>query len=103
VRVSPQDISAAVPLLLLCAIAIQNLTKLGFVAMSTGIFVWSAGLVGAPGTLRAVGILGFVCAALSIAIVAYARYLNPHLVGAVVIVQALWYLAIAALLLQRRV
>jgi hypothetical protein len=103
VRVSPDDIKAAVPLLLFCAIAIQNLTKLGFIAMSAGIFVWSASLIHSPGTLRATGILGLVAALLPLAIVGYARYLNPHLVGAVVIVQAVWYLAVAGLLVTRRV
>lgn len=103
VRVSPEDITAAMPLLLFSAVAIQNLTKLGFVAMSTGIFGWSASLLRSPGTLRASGILGMAAALLSLGIVAYTHYLNPHILGAIVIVQALWYLAVAGLLVTRRV
>jgi hypothetical protein len=103
VRVNPDDIKSAVPLLLFCAIAIQNLTKLGFIAMSTGICVWSAGLVRSPGALRVTAIVGFAAAFLPLLILAYVPYLNPHSVGAVVILQGAWYLAIAALLLTRRV
>jgi hypothetical protein len=103
VKVTPEDIRAAVPLFHLCAIAIQNLTKLGFVAMAAGIFAWSIGLVHSPGTLRTVGIVGLFSAGLTIAILSYAHYLNPHFVGIIVFVQAIWYLGIAGLLWTRRV
>lgn len=102
-RVSPDDVKAAVPLLLFCAVAIQNLTKLGFIALSAAIALWSIGLVRAPGALRATAILGFAAALVPLGILALVRYLNPHTVGAVVIVQAVWYLAIAGLLWTRRV
>lgn len=103
VKVTHDDIRAAVPLLTFCAIAIQNLTKLGFVAMSAGIFAWSVGLVASPGTLRTVGIVGFFAAGLPVVILSYAHFLNPHLLGIIVLVQAVWYLAIAALLWKRLV
>jgi hypothetical protein len=103
VGVSPGDIKSAVPLLHLCSIAIQNLTKFGFIAMSAAIAAWSLGLVSSAGVRRATGVVGFCSAGLTIAILAYAHTLNPHFLVIIVFVQAIWYLAIAALLLRRLV
>ena len=96
--------TAATNLLLLCAIAIQILTKLGLVAISIGILKWSAGLLLSPGAPRTVGIIGLVAGILPPAAVLISGVqLSPHSLGVIVIIQAAWYVGIAILLIRERI
>jgi hypothetical protein len=99
----PDAIKAAVPLLVFGALTIQILSKLGFVAMSIGVAFWSADLIATPGVVRATGVIGFVSGIAAIGVLTFAGQLNPHSLSAIVIVQAVWYLAVAVLLVRRLV
>jgi hypothetical protein len=102
VGASAETATVAVQLLSTCALMIQILTKLGFLALSGAIVAWSAGLVRAPGAARIVGIIGFVAGVGPAAFLLAGRfYLTPHTLGAIVLVEAIWYLAIAASLIRR--
>ena len=100
---SPDALKTAVGFLLVGAMTIQILTKLGFIAMSVAVAFWSADLITTSGVLRVTGIMGFASAILTIGLSMYAGNLNPHSLSAVVIVQAIWYLAVAVLLVRRQV
>lgn len=99
----PDVLKTAIPLLIVGAMAIQILSKFGFVAMSIAVAFWSADLVSTPGVLRATGIVGFASAIVAVGLLVFAGNLNPHSLGAIVIVQAIWYLAVAVLLVRRQV
>ncbi|MEA2785870.1 MAG: hypothetical protein QOF71_1974 [Candidatus Eremiobacteraeota bacterium] len=100
---SADAVKSAIPLLVYGALTIQVLSKFGFVAMSIGVAFWSADLISAPGVLRMTGIVGFVSGIVAVGLLAFAGHLNPHSLGAIVIVQAVWYLAVAVLLVRRLV
>jgi hypothetical protein len=98
---SPGAVKAAGQFLVAGALMIQILSKLGFVAMSTAVALWSADLIATPGPLRATGVIGLVSGIAAVGISAWAGSLNPHSLSAIVIVQAIWYLAVAVLLVRR--
>jgi hypothetical protein len=99
----PDAIKAAVPLLVFGALTIQILSKFGFVAMSIGVAFWSADLIATPGVVRATGVIGFVSGIVAIGVLTFAGQLDPQSLSAIVIVQAVWYLAVAVLLVRRQV
>lgn len=99
----PDAIKMAIPFLVAGALMIQILTKLGFVAMSIGVAFWSADLVATPGVLRATGVIGFASGIVAVGVLVFAGHLNPQSLSAIVIVQAIWYLAVAVLLVRRQV
>ena len=99
----PDVLKTVIPFLLVGALAIQILSKFGFVAMSIGVAFWSADLFMTPGVLRVTGAIGFVSGIVAVGLLAFAGHLNPHSLGAIVIVQAVWYLAVAVLLVRRLV
>ena len=71
--------------------------------MSIGVAFWSADLFMTPGVLRATGAIGLVSGVVAVGLLAFAGHLNPHSLGAIVIVQAIWYVAVAVLLVRRQV
>jgi hypothetical protein len=99
----PDAIKAAIPFLVFGALTIQILAKFGFIAMSTAVAFWSADLVTTPGVLRATGIVGFASGIVAVGVMAFAGHLNPHSLSALVIIQGIWYLAVAVLLVRRQV
>ena len=99
----PDAVKTAIQLLLVGALAIQILSKLGIVAMSAGVVLWSVDLLASPGILRTAGVIGVASGIVTVAVLAFAGHLNPHSLGAVVTIQAVWYLAVAVLLLRRLV
>ena len=99
----PDAIKAAMQFLLVGGLTIQILTKFGIVAMSAGVAFWSADLVATPGLLRATGVIGFVSSIVTVGFLVFAGHLNPHSLSTIVIVQAVWYLAVAVLLVRGRV
>jgi len=86
-----------------CALAIQIATKLGLIATSIAIVLWSIDLIPTPGALRAIGIFGVVAGIAGIALTAVGGYLNPHSLLVIEAIAAFWNLAIATLLVRGRV
>lgn len=81
----------------------QAFANIGAVAMSAGILVWSIGLLHSTGWTRLVGGLGVVAGlAPAAAIVVGGLHLNVWGMTAVVLVQAVWNIAIGALLIARK-
>ncbi len=97
---TPASAGIALDILAACAATIQVLTKFGIGATALAVTLWSAGLVRSAGALRTTGIVGFASEALSIAVLVFVGHLNPHSLGAIVIVQSIWYCAIGALLIR---
>ncbi len=98
---SPAAVGAAQAVLLACALTIQIATKLGVIAMSAGVALWSIALVRMANPLRLAGIIGLASAALAMAVLfLMGSTLTPHSVELIVIAQALWYLTIATLLIR---
>jgi hypothetical protein len=79
-------------------------SRLGVMAMSLAIVFWSLPLMGRPGLLRAIGTLGCLAGAMPmIALLSGYLPMNVHGVGAFVLVQAVWSLAIAVQLIRNRI
>ncbi|HTD38427.1 MAG TPA: hypothetical protein VK669_13000 [Candidatus Limnocylindrales bacterium] len=96
----PQTVRTALVLLTVCAAAIQIATKTWLLASSTAIALWSFGLVRQRGIVRAAGAGGIAATVLALAVVAFTGNFDPHTLGVVVLAQALWYVAIGALLIR---
>src|ERR1700680_3071112 len=99
---SPEQINIAVALLTVCGLTIQILGKLSVVAVSLGILLWSVHLIRMPGALRASGIVGLVSGILPLGLAATGARLTPHSLSTVIVVQAIWYFVIGALLIRGR-
>jgi hypothetical protein len=91
----------ALDILIFASAAIQYLTKLGFVGLSLGMLACSVPLLAIPGLARTTGFLGVVAGGLPAGfILAFDPTLNPHVLIMILLVQAIWNLAAAALLLR---
>jgi hypothetical protein len=100
---TPADLEAMRHLLGLVHAANQVCSRLGVVALSLAVVLWSASLVGRPGLPRAVGILGFVAGGLPVvALLSGHLRMNVHGVLAFLLAQTVWNLAVAALLIRNR-
>jgi hypothetical protein len=98
---SPDDVKLAIHLLGTCALTIQVLTKIGLVAISIAILMWSLNLIRARGTARIVGIVGVAAGIIPAGVLLFgALYLTPSSLGAIFSAHAIWYFAIAALLMR---
>ena len=99
---TPQDsVRIANTVLEISALAIQILTKVGVVALSAGILFWCADLVSSPRS-RQVGVIGIASAILPVALVASGVALTAHTVGIIVVVQAVWFIAVATMLIREQ-
>lgn len=82
----------------------QVCSRLGVVALSLAVVLWSASLARWPGLPRAVGILGAVAGGLPlVALLSGHLPMNVHGVLAFVVAQTVWDLAVAMLLIRNRV
>jgi len=103
VAASPAAQNAAVATLAACGVAVNVLTAFGIVAMAIAIAVWSLDLARDAGESRIAGIVGFVAAALSVAVlVTGGPSLKPHTLMTVLCAQGVWYVWIAVLLARGR-
>lgn len=92
---SAEELTAVVPVLSLCFRANQALAEVAVVAQSVGILCWSLVLAGKSGWIRMVGWLGLAAAGLPvIGLLAGRLHLDVHGMLAVVVVQAVWTLAV---------
>ena len=99
---SPETAEALVPIFSLCFRANQALAEVGVVAQSAGIFFWSWVLLGRSGWVRGVGWLGLGAGAVPILGLLSGRlHLDVHGMLAVVVLQALWTIAVGVWLIQR--
>jgi hypothetical protein len=98
---SEENTFVAVRLLSYGGLAIQVLTRLGTLAMSLAMLLWSAELLRAQGALRFTGILGCVAALIPIGVLIAQHHITPSSLGVIVLAQGIWYVAIAALLVRK--
>ena len=89
-------------MLLLCRVLNQSCADFGVVAMSAGIVFWSLDLCGEKGSRRAVGLMGCLVGLLpALALMLGQIQLDVHGMTEVVVVQGVWNIAVAALMLRR--
>jgi len=88
----------------LCHAANQVCSRMGVLAMAVAIALWSAELARRPGGPRVAGVLGLVTAAgLALALLTGHLRMNIHGVGAFLIGQTVWCVAVALLLIRGRI
>ncbi|HSF17260.1 MAG TPA: hypothetical protein VLK65_17055 [Vicinamibacteria bacterium] len=91
------------PALRLCFQANQSAAQAGTVALSIAILLWSWTLLERSGPSRAIGIFGIAVGVLPpLALFAGRLHLDVHGMGAVVLAQAFWSVAVAIWLYRRR-
>jgi hypothetical protein len=87
---------------ILCRVLNRTAANAGVFAMSAGTAAWSVALLRDSGARRLTGILGCLAAVLpTVALLSGAVRLNVFGMGAVVVVQGVWNIAVALLLLRR--
>jgi hypothetical protein len=97
------DLQPAKTLFILIGTLIGFLMPTGLLLQSLAIFSWSSAIVKGPGLPRAVGLLGLATAILLIvAIIATPPVMAAHVIMGGIVLLSIWYLAIAALLFNRR-
>ena len=95
----PGELRSAGTLLILCGTLIRFLMPAGLLFQAAALAGWSAALASAAGRGRAVGVLGAVSAVFIGAVALLAPPpLAAHLLPGAIVLQSLWYLALAALL-----
>jgi hypothetical protein len=96
----PDGAAGALQLITLCAILIQVCTKFWLFATSAAVGLWSFPLLRAHGMLRAIGVLGIAASVLIIAGTAMSATVNAHTLGALMLLQAIWTIAIGVLMIR---
>jgi hypothetical protein len=95
------DLQPARTLFILFGTLIGFLMPTGLLLQSVAMLSWSSAIVNAPGLRRAVGVLGLAIAiALSLAIFATPAAMAAHVILGGIVLQSIWYLAIAVLLFR---
>ena len=95
------DLQPAKTLLILFGTLIGFFMPMGVLFQSVAMLSWSSVIVKGPGSRRAVGALGVAAAfSLIVAIFAVPAVMAAHVVLGAVVLQSIWYLAIAALLFK---
>jgi hypothetical protein len=101
-HVSATDLAINAQLLVLCRVLNQSCANFATVAICAGIICWSIDLLSERGWSRLLGYLGLLAGAVPAALLITGHLLlNVHGMSAVVWVQALWNVAVAALLWRR--
>jgi hypothetical protein len=96
------DLQPAKTLFILVGTLIRFLMPMGLLFQFVAMLSWSWAIVKRPGFSRAVGLLGSVVAIiLTVAIFAIPAAMAAHVILGGLALQAIWYLAIAALLFNR--
>lgn len=92
---TPIDAAPGLTILKAAAVAIQVLTKFGFLALSAATLFWSIDLFLDRGQNRIIGLLGLIASLAVVALLIFGGTVNVHSLLVIVALQALWYLAIA--------
>jgi hypothetical protein len=99
--VGTDDLQPAKTLFVLVGTLIRFLMPMGLLFQFVAMLSWSSVIVKGPGLARAVGLVGLVAPFfLVVAIFAVPSVMAAHVILAGVALQAIWYLAIAALLFK---
>jgi hypothetical protein len=86
------------------SVANRICSSMGVLGMSSAVALWSISLIGRPGALRVIGLLGCVAGTGPVlAMLAGYLQMDVHGMLAFVLVQTLWSLAIAAQLIRGRI
>jgi len=94
------ELEGIAPLLRLCFASNQALAAAGVTAMSAGIVLWSTAMLSLASRARPVGLLGLIVGALPVLGLLTGRLrLHLHGMGAVIVAQALWSVAVSAWML----
>ncbi len=97
-----QDLLVMKHILTLCSLAMQLGTRVWVVATSAAVILWSVALTGRGA--RTVGVLGVVAGVAPLVALAAGRLpTNVHGVGAFVLVQAVWGVAVGVLMIRGRI
>jgi hypothetical protein len=97
------DMRITAQLLNLSSLFNRTLADIGVVAMSAGILAWSVGLLHSAGWPRAVGVIGVLAGmAPALGLILGAFHLNVYGMMGVLLVQAVWNIALGALLVAKR-
>jgi hypothetical protein len=94
-RSAPADATPALAILNAAAVAIQVLTRFGFLAICAAVLLWSIDLILDRGQARLIGVLGVIATIAVVAMLFLGGTINVHSLMVIVGLQALWYLAIA--------
>ena len=100
VAAGAEGLQAASGLLAFCSIAIQVLTKIGFVLTAGAALAWSIGLVRDSGFARIAGFTGFAYGMASTGLIFTGGALTPRTLLPLVVLQTVWYCTFAALLMR---
>jgi hypothetical protein len=101
---TPVDLQINAQLLTLCRVLNQTWANVGAVAMSAGIALWSVDLLRSAGWPRAIGALGLAVSIVpAFALIFGLLHLDVHGMTVVVVLQALWNVAVGAGLLRARI
>jgi hypothetical protein len=96
-----QDLQITAQLMYFSMLCNRALASLGAVAMSCGIAAWSVDLLRGTSLARSLGVLGLLIAvACALALISGVLHLDVHGMSAVVVLQGIWTIGVAALLLQ---
>jgi hypothetical protein len=91
-------------MLTLCSLAIGVCARMGVIATSLAVMLWSLSLIRRPGVLRVVGTLGCIVGALPVAALLLGYLpMNKHGVLAFVLGQTAWSLALGVQMIRGRV
>lgn len=96
VHTTPETLNSVLPLLNGCALTIQIATKLALIATAVAIAIWSVTLLNGPA--RIAGVLGLAAACAAAFVLALTGSLNPHSLGAIVLLQVVWYVWVGVLM-----
>jgi hypothetical protein len=95
------DLQPAKTLFILLGTLIGFLMPAGLLFQSVAMLSWSSAIVKGPGLRRAVGVLGLAVAiSLIVAIFATPAAMVAHIILGGIVLQSIWYLAIAVLLFK---
>ena len=98
------DLQINAQLLTLCRILNQTWANFGAIAMSAGIALWSADLLRESGTPRMIGVLGLLVSLVpAAALILGLMHLDVRGMTAVVLLQALWNIAVGMGMLRARI
>ena len=94
-RTVPIDAAPGLAVLSAAFVAIQVLTKFGFLALNAATLFWSIDLLLERGQARILGLLGIIGSVAGTALLLFGGTINVHSLLLIVGLQALWYFAIA--------
>lgn len=81
---------------------IEFMTRFGLLALASATALWAGDLISRKDSTRIFGALGMVSAIVQFGLLIVGDRLNPHSLALIVLAQAGWYAAVAALIIFRK-